>query len=231
MASDSVAGARSSALSQRPQPGRRSPIASSVGGSNEETTASAGCSPRAARRTAAVASPWSSPLSSMSIQAPRQGGEHVVQRGTPWPASSAASRRSTPRRTALDAGERLVVEQHRDAVARQADVELHAVAARDPHGGRGAPRACSPARRASRRGARGGAAPPPLAWPRAPTRRPGAPRRRRGRTGTAWGRRTAGRSKQSARPPPDRAAHPDVVEAARVAVRVHARGDEARTAR
>ena len=35
----------------------------------------------------------------------------------------------------LDSGERRVVEEDRDAVAREPDVELHAVAAGDPHRG------------------------------------------------------------------------------------------------
>ena len=43
--------------------------------------------------------------------------------------------RSTPTPHVLHAREARVVEQDRDAVAGQADVELHAVTARDAHGG------------------------------------------------------------------------------------------------
>ena len=85
---------------------------------------------------------------------PRERGEHLVQARDPVNGKLRHLEAVHALPNVLDARERGVVEQHGDAIAGQADVELHAVAARDPHRGLERKAACSPGPRGNRRGER-----------------------------------------------------------------------------
>ena len=180
VASSTASASSATALSQRGQSGSALAIAASDASSNEDTTARSGALPRPARSTSAVALACAGPLSSTSRKA--SGGsaaEHLGQRRDPRLAQLGRRQVGHGLVAALDALERLVVEEHRHAVAAEADVELHAVDAGRPGREHAAPRASSPAPGASRRGGRAGAA-----WPRRARRR----RRLRGAlvAGFAW---------------------------------------------
>ena len=121
------------ALSQRGQSGSALAIAASDASSNEETTARSGALPRPARSASAVALRVARALElDVEEGLGRQRREHLGQRRDPRLAQLGRRQVGDGLVAALDALERLVVEEHRDAVPAEADVELHAVDARRP---------------------------------------------------------------------------------------------------
>ena len=102
---------------RRPEPA--APRAARAGRTTRSTAFAAASRHVPPRATAATASMPGSPLSSTSRKAVAASAASTSARvGMPRSASCAAVRRSTRSGPALDARQRLVVEQHRDAVAR-----------------------------------------------------------------------------------------------------------------
>ena len=125
-----MASSTHSTLAQRTQPGASAARASSASGWNDETTASAGAGPRSRGKDPRDLGAGDDLQLDVEEGTRREGGKDIRQGRDAVPGQLGRGRVCHDGRDALDAFERVVVDDDRHAVGGDADVELDAVAPR-----------------------------------------------------------------------------------------------------